>query len=107
MSQWTLELQSFRDHVTEIVFKDEAGALINIAGWFIKFDVVHDDGTITWSTVTGHVVIQTPTTNGKAILTVPKAEITVLPFDWADFLFYGAASASNPDLIYEGKAMRR
>lgn len=104
MGQWVLELQTFRDHETEIVLKDEAGDPLDIDGWFIKFEAVHDDGTETWSTVTGHVEILSPTADGKAKLTVPKAEIADLPFEWAAFKFYAGADADNPDLIYEGRA---
>ena len=104
MGQWVLELQTFRDHETEIVLKDENSAPLNIASWFIKFEVVHDDGSVTWSTVTGHVAILAPTTNGRAKLTVPKAEIATLPFEWAAFKFFAGPDAGNPDLIYEGRA---
>lgn len=106
LGQWTIELQDFRDHVTEIILKDEAGVPLNIGGWFVKFDIVHDDGTITWSTVTGHIAIPTPSTNGKLVLTVPKAEILVMPFGWANFSFYAGAAAGSEDLIYQGKAKR-
>ncbi|MCC6328986.1 MAG: hypothetical protein IT174_10750 [Acidobacteria bacterium] len=106
MGQWTLELQTFRDHVTEIVLKDENGIPLDVSGWFLKVDIEHTDGTITWSSVTGHIVIAAPTSDGKATLTVTKTEIATLPFDWAAFSFYAGANAGNPDLIYEGKAKR-
>lgn len=104
MGQWTLEFQTFRDHETELVLKDEDGVPLDIDGWFIKFEVVHDDGTITWSTDTDHVEILSPTTNGKAKLTVSKAEIADLPFTWAAFKFFAGADEANPDQIYEGRA---
>lgn len=104
MAQWILELQTFRDHETEIVLKDEAGEPLDIDGWFIEFEVVHDDDSIFWSTETEHVEILEPTDDGKLKLTVPKAEIEELPFEWAAFKFFAGADADNPDLIYEGRA---
>lgn len=106
MGQWTLEFQTFRDHVTDFVLKDENGVPLNIAGWFLKIDVEHDDGTLSYSTATGHIVIGSPTTAGKATFTLPKAEIADLPFDWAAFSFFAGASSAQADLIYEGKAHR-
>lgn len=107
MGQWTLELQTFRDFETEVEMLDENESPLNIAGWFFKYEIVHDEGTVTWSTTSGHVTILTPTTNGKAKLAVPKAEFASLPFEWAVFKFFAGPDAANPDEIYVGKASRR
>jgi hypothetical protein len=106
LGQWTLQLETFRNHTTEIVMKDEAGASLNLSGWFAKIEVAHDDGVIVWSTATGHFMIPTPTTQGKLILSVSKTEIAALPFDWANFSFFAGADAASADLIYQGKARR-
>jgi len=108
LGKWTIGLQTFRDHVTEIVLKDESEAPLNISGWFVKFEVTHDEGTITWSTVSGHVVIASPSTLGKITLTVPKEEMTdvLMPFEWALFSFYAGPDSDNPDLVYKGKISR-
>jgi len=108
LGKWTIGLQTFRDLVTEIVLKDEAEAPLNISGWSFVFEVTHDEGTIIWSTVSGHVVIASPSTLGKITLTVPKEEMTdiLMPFDWATFTFKGGADADNPEEFYAGKVKR-
>ena len=107
LGQWTLNLESFRDYTTELTLKDESGNPLNLGGYFLKFEVIHDDGTIEWSTDTDHIEIQSPATNGKLVLTVPKSEIVELPFDWANFRFFCGADADNPELVYEGKVSRK
>lgn len=108
LGQWTLELQSFRDYSGRVVLKDESGTQLLLAGWFVKYEIVHDDGSIIWSTDTSHVQIELEVLTGKStiILNVPKAEIVALPFDWAVFKFYASADPANPDLLYEGKVKR-
>lgn len=105
LGRWTIELQSFRDHVAPLTFKDEAGTPLNLNGWFVKIEVTHDEGVLTWSTATGHFAIASPTTLGKVTLTVPKAEIAAAAalFKWAGFELFAGADANNLDLIYSGK----
>lgn len=103
LGQWTLNLETFRDYTTELTLKDESGNPLNLSGYFLKFEIIHDDGIVEWSTETDHLQIQSPTTDGKAILTVPKSEIADLPFDWANFRFFVGADEDNPELVYEGK----
>lgn len=108
LGQWTLELQTFRDYSGQVVLKDETGTQLSLSGWFVQYEIVHDDGSIIWSTDTGHVAILIDFLTGKGtiILTVPKTEIATLPFDWAVFKFYASADPANPDLLYEGKVKR-
>lgn len=102
--RWTLKLKSYRDHETELTLKDEAGALLNLTGWVIKFVVTDSTGSLEWSTTTGHVVIATPATLGKATLTVPREEIEALTFEWAAFDLHCGPDADTLDLVYSGKA---
>lgn len=105
LGNWTIRLQAFRDLVTPLIFKDEAGTPLDLNGWTVKIVVTHDGGELTWSTATGHFVIASPTTLGKATLTVPKAEIAAAAalFKWAGFELFAGADANNLDLIYSGK----
>jgi hypothetical protein len=106
MGPWVLEFLTTKTFITPIVLKDELGEPIDIDGWFFAIEVEHDDGVLTYSTESGHFAIAAPT-DGKVILTVQKAEIADLPFEWAAFRFYAGPTPDEADLLYEGKARRR
>lgn len=103
---WTLKLEDFRDHVTEVFVKDEAGDLLNLSGYGARWVVNHENGDIEWSVASGHVVIAMPATLGKLTLSVPRSEIQLLGFKNAKFKFFiDLPGGVGSDLIYMGQAV--